>query len=188
MESASGVIFMVTPIEGQYRIHIKGIPFDEECKSFVPVYSKCIKKYNKLIHCNEWYDRFEAMNDEDKQTYVAKYLRGEGIQKVKIRKEGEFVLKRVVTKQLFIRRGKGNWRLFTSYSNPHTLKRAMKRFQKNGYEVFTETGQARDYKIHKDEMHEAREYLIFEDKTESYGKMSLHVAKKVKTAIFWQKK
>jgi len=188
---STGVVFNIICQSGKYRIHLGRIPNDDKCSSYTTVYSKCIKKYNTVSSCDEWLKRFESKSEDDKQLYVARYLRGQGEQKEIKHSGGNFVIYWAVTKRLFIRRlNKRNevtWNHFDTYTNPILLERAINRFRSRGHEVLTEDGVGRWVKVPKNQVNEAREMLILETKEEQEV-MQLGVAKKVRGASFWRNK
>jgi hypothetical protein len=184
MESPStGVIFMITENEGQYKIHIRAIP-ENNGVSYVPVYSKCIRKYFSIKECNNFLDRFEAKTDEEKETYVARYYRGIGNQRDTKPKHRDFVVVRAVTKQLFVQRGNGKWTKHDTFSNPHQLARAIKGFESRGRHVCIEPGVIRYYKIPKEELIDAHNILIIEEEDHTQL-MTIGEKKRAQRASFW---
>jgi hypothetical protein len=188
LKSNSGVIFSVTPLNGQYRIHLHKIAKDEEQTSWVQVYSRCIKKYSKFIHCTEFFDRFESMNEKDKEVYVSRYLIDEGEQNFNVKKSGDYIMKRTVSKILFVRRNVGGWTRFDSFTNPQQLQSMIDKFHKNGYETYVEDGAVRWQKILKSELNDADTMLFIEEVSPSYGQMSVTKSKKAMQAKFWNNK
>jgi hypothetical protein len=186
IQSKSGVIFSVTPVNGQFRIHVHKIAENEEQTKWVEVYSKCIKKYSKFEHCNEFFNKFEAMSEDDKEIYVGRYMIGKGKQNFNGRKSGDYVMKRTVSKVLFVRRNLGGWQRFESYTNPKQLEMMRDKFHENGYETYVDTGAVRFMKILKSEVNNVN--LFFEEISPSYGASTITKSKKAMQAKFWNNK
>lgn len=184
MESECGVLFRVIHHKSQYRLYIYKVPNEGE---MTEVYGKCIKKYTTFEPANLWFNRFEALSDDEKVKYLAKFDVKAGKQKITEKKET--VIKRVVKKQVWVRRNTGEYRKYSEIiSNPEQLKYVLDSFKKEGYEVFTESTCPRNIHIEKDKLSEARDKMIFEDKMIGNDPGNVKAPKKSRSANFWNKK
>jgi hypothetical protein len=187
LTAKDGVIFRVTQRKGKHCVHIHQIPEDKDMKT---VFSKCIKKFDSRNAVKRWLElKYEAMTDEESFDYLVKYYRGEGEQKEREAKGGNFILVRAVTKQVFRKRG-NTWVKHGSYGNPRILAGTLRYLERQGVTHITEHGVVRYWKVKLEDMKDIHNWLIIEEEHhpidgKNYARLDI---KKANSAIFWNKR